>query len=145
VGERSNTAAYETYLRAHLRGLSFAPITFISSTMGLNLEPTLKLAAELYDQAGQRVSTGELNRVIRRAYEKRKPRAEGGHMGKIYYASQVSTYPPTIVVFVNSPGGFEEAWRRFLIHELQAHLPFSEVPIHVRLSARGRASDESDG
>lgn len=145
VGERSDTATYETYLRKSLRGLAFAPIAFISSTMGLNLEPTLALASELYDQAGQRVSTGEINRVIRRAYDKRKPRAHSGHIGKLYYASQVSTYPPTIVVFVNVPNAFEDSWLRFLVHELQQHLPFAEVPIRVRLSARGRASGGSDG
>ncbi len=141
--DESDTATYETYVRKRLAGLSYAPIAFIAAPENLNLDPTLELAAELHDQAGQRVSTGELNRVLRRAYERRKPRAKGGQIGKIYYASQVDTHPPTLVVFVNSPAAFEESWRRFLLHELQEQLPFPEIPLRIRLQARSGGDRES--
>jgi len=104
---------------------------------GLNLEPTLTLAAELHDMAGRRVGTGELNRVVDRSYDRRKPRPVAGRIGKIYYASQVGTYPPTIVLFVNDPKLFEDAWRRFLEHALQEELGFEEVPLRLLLQPRG--------
>ncbi|MDG2150068.1 MAG: ribosome biogenesis GTPase Der [Planctomycetota bacterium] len=135
--ETAQAADYETYLRGVLAGLSFAPITLISAPEDFNINATLALAAELHDQAGERVSTGELNRVLRRTYEIRKPRASKGRIGKIYYASQVETHPPTLVIFVNEPKLFEEGWRRFLIRRLQESLPYGEIPILLRFQQRG--------
>ena len=134
--ESATPAAYEEYLRGTMPGLSFAPISLISAPEDLNVDTTLALAAELHDQSGQRVSTGELNRVLRRTYEIRKPRAMKGRIGKIYYASQVETHPPTIVIFVNHPELFEDAWRRFLIRRLQEQLPYGEIPLRLRFQQR---------
>jgi GTP-binding protein len=135
--EVATPADYEAYLRGTIRGLAFAPITLISAPEGLNLDSTLKLAAELHDQAGLRVSTGELNRVLRSSYQTRKPKALRGRIGKIYYASQVETHPPTFVIFVNEPRLFDDGWRRFLVRRLQESLPFGEIPLRLRFLARG--------
>ncbi len=135
--ETAQAGDYEKYLRGVLASLSFAPITLISAPEDINVDATLALAAELHDQAGKRVSTGELNRVLRRTYEIRKPRADRGRIGKIYYASQVATYPPTLVVFVNEPKLFDDSWRRFLIRRLQEALPYGEIPLLLRFQKRG--------
>ncbi|MGQ0553798.1 MAG: ribosome biogenesis GTPase Der [Planctomycetota bacterium] len=136
VGERATVPDYEKYVRETLPGLEYAPIAFLSALQGTNLAPTLQLAAQLHDQAGMRVTTGELNRVMRRAWEKRRPRPQGGRVGKIFFASQVGTHPPTLVLFVNEPGLFEDNWRRYLLHELQDKLPYAEIPVRLRFQAR---------
>ena len=136
----ADSAAYEDYLRNTIKALPNAPIAFISAPEGLNLVPTLELAAELHDQAGQRVGTGELNRALRKAYEARRPRPVQGRIGKLYYGSQVATHPPTVLLFVNDPSLFEDAWRRFLERRLQQELPFGEVPIRLRFSERAQPS-----
>jgi GTP-binding protein len=143
VEGRATTGQYEEYLRKQLPGLSWAPIAFISAVTGANLEPTLDLAGQLHDQAGKRVSTGELNRVLARAWERRKPRARGGRIGKIYFGSQVDTHPPTIMLSVNDPSLFDDNWRRYLLHELQAKLPYSEIPVHLRFQARAKSGPTS--
>jgi GTP-binding protein len=84
-----------------------------------------------------------LNRVLARAWERRKPRARGGRIGKIYFGSQVSTHPPTIVLSVNDPALFDDNWRRYLLHELQAKLPYSEIPVHLRFQARTKSGPAS--
>jgi GTP-binding protein len=139
--ERAGTADYEAYLRRTLSGLAYAPIAFIAATEGLNLGPMLALAAQLHDQAGQRVGTGALNRVLQRAWERRKPRPRGGRIGRLYYGSQVDTHPPTIVVVVNDPALFDDGWRRYLLHQLQSELPYGEVPVRIRLQPRGPRRD----
>jgi len=120
-----------------MSGMAHAPISLISAVENLNLTATFKLAAELHDQAGQRVSTGELNRVLRGAYQQRRPRPVRGRIGKLYYGSQVSVHPPTICLFVNEPNLFEEGWRRFLVHRLQEQLPYRDVPIQIHFRRRG--------
>ncbi len=137
AAERAGTGAYEAYLRSTLPGLAFAPIAFVSALRGTNLLPLLQLAGELHDQAGERVTTGELNRVLRRALEKHRPKPRGGRVGRVLYGSQVSTHPPTVLLFVSDAGLFDDNWRRFLLHELQAELPYSEVPIRLLFQSRG--------
>lgn len=127
---------YQVYIRGTLRGLGFAPITHICAPSGQGLGQLLELAARLHDQAGQRVTTGELNRVLARAWEKRKPKPQGGRVGRIYYGSQVGTHPPELVLFVNDPDLFEDNWRRFLLHELQATLPYSQIPVKIGFQTR---------
>jgi GTP-binding protein len=144
VKERAGTGEYEEYLRQTLPGLVWAPIAFISAQERLNLGPLLTLAGQLHDQAGQRVGTGELNRVLQRAYEKRAPKPRGGRIGRLYYGSQVSAHPPTVVLFVNEAALFDDAWRRYLLHELQEHLPYADVPVRIELQAR-KAGDEGPG
>jgi GTPase len=134
--DRATTGDYEDYLRKTLSGMTWAPIAFISALQGENLLPLLKLSAQLHDQAGVRVGTGELNRVLKRALEKHPPSVKGGRAGRIYYGSQVATHPPTLVLFVNEPGLFEDNWRRYLMHELQTQLPYSEIPVRVQFQSR---------
>jgi GTPase len=142
--ERAGTGEYEDYLRETLSGLAWAPIAFVSAKDGLNLGPLLELAAQVHDQAGVRVTTGELNRVLQRACEKRSPKPQRGRIGRLYYGSQVATHPPTVLLFVNEPALFDDNWRRYLLHELQAHLPYAEVPVRLEFQSRS-ANDAGPG
>ena len=135
---------YEAYLRSTISGLRQAPIALLSALHVQGLTGLLDLSADLHDQAGQRVGTGELNRVLRRAYSERRPRPVAGRIGKLYYGSQVGTHPPTLAIFVNDPALFEESWRRFLVHRLQDELPYPEVPVRLRLVPRGGPKDRDD-
>ena len=64
---------FREYIEAELTGMRFAPLTFLSAQDGWNIEATLDAARRLHEQAGQRVTTGELNRVLQRALEARSP------------------------------------------------------------------------
>ncbi|MFO1063625.1 MAG: hypothetical protein U0892_07150 [Pirellulales bacterium] len=55
---------------------------------------------------------------------------------KIYFASQISTCPPTIVVMCNNPQGFPPSYQRYLLGVLRDHLPFGEVPIKFYMQKR---------
>jgi GTP-binding protein len=52
-----------------------------------------------------------------------------GAQPKIYYATQISTCPPTIVLFVNNPAIVREQYRRFAESRIRETLPFEEVPV----------------
>ena len=55
---------------------------------------------------------------------------------KIYYATQVGTAPPTIVLFVNSPSLFDATYQRYLLNVFREKLPFRDIPIKLYLRAR---------
>ena len=129
---------YEEYFRKELGGLRFAPISFMSAKDGLNIPGTMELAFELHEQANTRVSTGKLNRTVKGILEKRGPSNRLGQEAKVYFASQVKTAPPTLVLVVNDPDLFTNNYERFLMNRLREVLPFDEVPIRLILRARKR-------
>jgi GTP-binding protein len=57
---------------------------------------------------------------------------------KVYYATQVATNPPTIVLFTNGPELFDNTYQRFLLKTFRDQLPFSEVAIKLHLRAKQR-------
>ena len=130
---------YETYVRKELKGLEFAPIALMSATQGLNVDPALALAFELHEQASTRVGTGELNRVMRDIFDRHHPSADQGRYGRLYFATQVSTNPPTIVLVVNRPELFDHNYQRYLLNRVREALPFAEVPVRLIFRSRKRA------
>ncbi len=130
---------YGKYIHEELSGLRHAPIVFTSSTDAEGLRETIGIAFELFEQARQRVSTGELNRVVRGILEQRGPTSRLGGHAKILYVSQVATEPPTIVLVVNKPELFRGAYERYLLNRLREETPFAEVPIRLLIRERRRA------
>jgi GTP-binding protein len=57
---------------------------------------------------------------------------------KVFYATQVSVAPPTIVLFVNNPDYLDENYRRFVTNRFRELLPYAEVPIKVQVRGRSR-------
>ena len=93
----------------------------------------------MFKQSSQRVGTGTLNRVVREAVDAHQPPARDGRNPRIYYATQVGSAPPTIVLFVNSPSLFDAPYQRYLINTFRTRLPFKDVPIKLYLRARTQA------
>ncbi|MBC7835476.1 MAG: ribosome biogenesis GTPase Der [Phycisphaerales bacterium] len=141
-GRAVTTHSFETYIRKELRGLSFAPIAFISVTTGLNIRRTIDLAFDLQQQALQRVTTGKLNRLVRSILERRGPTTKLGTFAKVYYVSQIQVAPPTIGLVVNRPEIFDPGYERFLINEFRETLPFPEVPIKIVIKGRKRDAED---
>jgi len=133
---------YRKYLEKELEGLRRSPIVFTSALAGQGLREAVGVAFELYEQARTRMSTGELNRVIRGLLERRGPSSRLGRQAKIFYAAQVAVAPPTIALVVNDPELFSPEYRRYLLNRLAEETPFEEVPIKLLIRPR-RASEEA--
>jgi GTP-binding protein len=138
-GRPITTRTYQDYLKKETKGLDFAPICFISAQKGTNVQQCVKLAFDLYRQAGERAGTGPLNRTLRNILNTRGPSSKLGTFAKIFFCSQVSTRPPTIVMVVNNEHLFTNNYNRFLLNALRPVLPFPEVPIKLVIKGRKRA------
>jgi GTP-binding protein len=135
------TSKMVTYLRATFPSLEYVPLAFITAKIGKNVHAVLNLAQSLYKQAGARVSTGDLNRVVREALELAPPPLRQNRRPKVYYATQVDVCPPTIVLFTNGPELFDNTYRRYLVKAFRDKLPFHDVP--VKLYLRNKRRDEA--
>lgn len=133
------------YIRAMFPMLEHVPIAFITAMKGKNVLRLLQLAIQLQKQAGFRATTGDLNRVLKQAMEVNVPPVRHNRVAKIYYATQVSTHPPTIVLMTNDPELFDQTYVRYLTKALRDAFPFSEVAIKLILRAKGESTKVAGG
>ncbi len=116
------------------------PLAFITAQTGKNVKALLNLSQAMFKQAQKRVGTGTLNRVLREAVDAHPPAArEGNRTPRIYYATQVGTEPPTVVLFVNQPSLFDTTYQRYLLNVFREKLPFHDIPIKLYLRARSQS------
>lgn len=118
-------------IRRDLAYLSYAPIIFISAKTGQRLPRLIELIKYVADQHSMRVKTGALNEVISEAVMMKQPPLEKGKVLKIYYATQVSTKPPTFVFFVNDINCVHFSYGRYLENQLRQHFGLEGTPIKV--------------
>ncbi len=118
------------------RTMAYAPLAFITAKTGRNVKALLNLSQAMFKQAQKRVSTGTLNKILREAVDAHPPAMRENRAPKIYYATQVGTAPPTVVLFVNSPSLFDAPYQRYLLNVFREKLPFKDIPIKLYLRAR---------
>ena len=137
AADRADKDEYAPYLARTLPELAYAPIILTCATDGTGLRQSIELACDLYDQARVRVGTGELNATVESIVARHAPRrTRRGREGKIFYATQISTAPPTIVLFVNDVDVFDATYRRYMLNQFRERLPFPEIPIRLLFRKR---------
>lgn len=141
--DRMPTEKWVNYLRDTFRTMWHVPIAFITGESGKNMKALVNHTQMLFKQARQRVKTGELNRLVGRALEHNPPPLDRHRRPKVFYATQVSSEPPTIVLIVNNPNSFSPQYRRYLLGVFRDQLSFGEVPIKLYLHRR-RQNDRRD-
>ncbi len=144
VADTMPTEKWVSYLHDTFRTMWYVPMAFVTGKTGRNVKALLNHAQMLYKQAAERVTTGGLNKVLRAAIDANPAPLFQNRRPKIYYATQVSTQPPTIVLFCNEPQAFSEPYRRYLLGALREHMPFAEVPIKLYLRKRAAGDRRAD-
>ena len=138
--ELAEPADFGEYLTGVLPALSYAPITFITATTGKNADAAVDVALSLHKQSLTRVTTGRLNSLLQEILALRGPSPKRGTKPvKIYYATQITTAPPTIVFFCNDPALVRDDYRRFMEKRLRERLPLKEIPLRLWFRARRAA------
>jgi GTPase len=138
MAEHMPTERWADYLRENFATLWNVPIAFITAKTGRNVKRLLEHAQMLYKQSLERVGTAELNKLIRSALVHHPPPLmTSKRRPKIYYASQIASQPPTIVLKCNDPDSFSVTYRRYLLSVLRDQLSFGEIPIRLILERRG--------
>ena len=144
VVDQIPTGKWVDYLREAFPTLWHVPIAFITGKTGKNMRTLLNHAQMLFKQSRTRIGTSELNRLVRNALELHPPPLHKNRRPKIYYATQVATQPPTIVLMCNMPRAFAPDYRRYLLGVFRDQLSFGEVPIKLFLHRRGADDNRDD-
>ena len=130
----------EQFARRVLRRLQFAPwapLAFVSAKTGLNIDGLLDLALEVGETRRQRVSTSELNAVVRKAVAEHRPPSKRRQATRILYATQAEVSPPTFVFFVSEASLLHFSYRRYLENAVRRAFGFEGTAIRLIFRSRG--------
>jgi len=127
---------YEREVRKDLKYLSYAPILFISSLTGQRVRKVMDMVDHVSERAQQRIPTSQLNKCFRDWVEKFPPPLYKGRSVKMNYITQISTSPPTFLIYTNIPGGIHFSYERYLLNQMRETFNFEGVP--VRLGYRSK-------
>jgi GTP-binding protein len=122
-------AAVVKAVEDRLSFLSYAPVLKISALTGRGVHrllPTLSAAVEAYHR---RVPTGELNKVLAAAQA-----AQPSPGGRVLYATQGATDPPTFTLFTTKP--LPATYLRYLERRIREHFNFGATPLKLRVRRR---------
>ncbi|CAN5664672.1 ribosome biogenesis GTPase Der [soil metagenome] len=120
--------------------MPYAPLTFISAKYGQRVEQVMAMALEVVTERERRVSTSQLNKMLRDAVAAHPPASKHGKWIRFYYGTQADVAPPTFIFFCNEPKLIHFSYRRYLENKLREEFSFTGCPI--RISFRGRSEDD---
>ena len=126
-------------IRERLKFLHDTPLVFVSALTGAGVSKVLAHALEVGAGYTRRVTTGELNRVLRAAWE-RHPPPGGKRPVRLYYATQTGSAPPRFTLFTSATSGLHFSYLRYLENAVRAAFPFEGVPVTFIMRWRGSRS-----
>lgn len=142
---RSLVRQFSSEIARQVPFLHYAPQVFCSALTGLGVLDLLDTAFEAAANHAFRIPTGELNRIIHAAVE-RRPLTKHGRTLRIYYATMPRVQPPTIVLFVNDPELIHFSYLRYIENSVREVYPMTGTPIQMRaIRASGDLDPVSQG
>ena len=133
---------FEKKIYSDLKYLSYAPILFISALTGQRVPKILNMVDRVAEQSKKRIPTSPLNRYFEKWVEGHPPPLYKNRKVKLNYITQVSTAPPTFVIYANTPDGIHFSYERYLINQMRDTFGFEGVPI--RLQFRKKRKERQD-
>ena len=142
--ETQTMEEYKERIHREMKTLDYVPTLFISATTGQRVSRLFQTIDEVMAEHRKRIATGELNTWLREAVENYSPPAFHNRPVKLLFISQVSTAPPTFILFVNEPLGLGESYRRYLLRRLREKYGFTGTPLRLFLKKRKKTSRDTD-
>lgn len=139
--ETGTLEKYKKEVYNKLSYLSYAPIIFISAKTGQRVDKLFTMINNVAEQNSMRISTSVLNQVINEAIALVQPPTDKGRRLKILYATQVSTKPPTFVVFVNNKELFHFSYERYLVNQIRKEFGLEGTPIRMIVRERNEKDE----
>ena len=134
--KQSDKNSYEKMLERDLAFMSYFKSIYVSALTKAGIGQIMEKAEEVFANSSKRITTGLLNDILHDAILNYQPPAHKGRRVKVQYITEVSTNPPTFVLFVNDAKLINFSYRRYLENRLREKIDFSGTPI--KLIIRGK-------
>ena len=123
-------------LKENFKFCSYATFMFVSALTKQRVGQITDEIARVYKNASKHIPTSIVNEIILDAFAYNPtPDFNGGRL-KIFYANQVATNPPLIILFVNDPDYMHFSYKRYLENKLRERIDFEGTPLKLVCRAR---------
>ncbi len=123
--------AFNKDLSEALKFMDYILPIYVSAKTGLRTDKILDLSLKAMENANRRISTGQLNDLILDCVRANEPPSVNGKRLKIKFVTQLSTNPPTFILFVNETALMHFSYKRYLENCLRKAYDFSGTPIKI--------------
>jgi GTPase len=112
--------------------ISWAPIVTISAISKQRVFKLFAIIDKVMAQLLHEIPTTDLNRLIQSAQKRHNaPRRKNYKPLKFYYATQISHFPPTFLIFTNTIDNIHFSYKRFISNQIRKEFGFFGCPIKL--------------
>ncbi len=133
---------YEEMVHKRLGFAGYAPVIFISALEGKGMGELFELIDRVSEARRMRVPTAELNRWLTEI-DLHRSGAPAREVPEILYLTQVSSDPPTFVLFTRTARRLHYSFERFLQNRLRERFGFTGAPNRLLARPRRRTTARS--
>ena len=134
--DNSTVKEYTKRVRDILSFVPYAEILFISAQTGQRTTKIFDLLEVVIQNHAMRIQTGVLNEILMEAVALHQPPSDRGKRLKLFYMTQVSTKPPTFVLFVNKKELMHFSYQRYIENRIRDTFGFAGTPIRIFIRER---------
>ncbi len=127
---------YTKRIREILSFVPYAQIVFISALTGQRTIKLFDMLDTVIQNHALRIQTGVLNEILMEAVAMQQPPSDKGKRLKLFYITQVSTKPPTFVLFVNKKELMHFSYQRYIENRIRDAFGFVGTPIRIFIRER---------
>jgi GTPase len=145
VKDNDTFNAFKRHVQEAFNFIPYAPLLFISAETGQRVNEVLPTALEIVTERSKRVSTAQMNDLLRRATYAHPPTAthKGAHL-RFFYATQPQTDPPVFLFFANNADMVHWGYARYLENCIREEHGYIGTPIKIVFRSREEKQDRDD-
>lgn len=128
--------SYKNEIMQELKFMDYVPMLFISALTGQRVRQVIPTALQVQEERMMRLSTSQVNKILRKAQDQHAAPSKAGRHLKIYYGTQARSEPPTFVLHVNDPKLVHFTYKRFLENRIREAYGFLGTPIRLVFKPR---------
>jgi GTP-binding protein len=129
---------WNTYVRSQFKFMSYAQVLYTSAKFGQWVDKIMPYARQVYQERHKRLSTAQVNNVVKEAAAIHGPPRSGTKRLKVLYATQAEVNPPTFVFFVNDAKLMHFSYQRYLENKLRQAFGFAGTPLRLIFRTRSQ-------
>lgn len=130
------------FIRADIALLDYVPILSLSAKENLRVNKILDLTQLIFTEYSMRITTHTLNKAFGSIINEIPPPSVSGKRPSPKYITQVSTNPPTFVIFTTYPELIKPPYERYMINRLRESFGFHGSPIMLQFRSTKREKNE---
>ena len=134
--DNSTVKEFTKKVRDILSFVPYAEIMFISALTGQRTNKIFDVLDVVIQNHALRIQTGVLNEILMEAVAMQQPPSDKGKRLKLFYMTQVSTKPPTFVLFVNNKELMHFSYQRYIENRIRETFGFAGTPIRIFIRER---------